>query len=211
MNEYYRMLMLRYRVPTFPIVVYLAPGAGGITSARHVERVFDREVNTFTYYPVGLPDLSAYDYFDTGNLLAPALGSLMRASELGRVAQKYRTLREVAQARIDEARKALLTNVVETYLLLDVNEIVEFDQLMALPEGEEVREMISVYEQRGIEKGIERGQRQTLLRQMTVKFGELPPAVREHIESIADSAELDRLTDLVVRASTLEEMGIHQP
>ena len=168
-------------------------------------------MNTFTYYPVSLPDLSADDYVDAGNPLAPALSSLMKRSRLGRVAQKYRTLREIAQARIDEARKALLTNVVETYLVLHGDETVQFDELVVLPEGEEVREMISIYEQRGIEKGIVRGQRQTLLRLMVVKFGELPPTVREHIESIADSVELDRLTDLAVSAAGLEEMGIHRP
>ena len=199
-------------------------------------------MNTFTFYPVGLPDLSADDYLETGNPLAPALSALMKTSRLGRVAQKYRSLREMALARIDDARKALLTNVVETYLILDAEESAQFEQLLVLPGGEEVAEMISVYEQRGIERGIEqgiergieqgiergieqgiergieqgieqgivRGKRQTLLRQMTVKFGELPAAVHEQLASLADSEELDRLADRVVRASSLAEMGLAQ-
>ncbi len=82
--------------------------------------------------------------------------------------------------------------------------------------------MISVYEQRGIEKGIEqgieqgieegieRGKRQTLLRLMAVKFRELPKTLSEYIETQASSEEVDRLTDTVIRASILEEMGLAQ-
>ena len=144
----------------------------------------------------------------------------MRTSRLGKVAQKYQSLREMAQSRVDDAHRALLTNVVETYLILNADESAQFEHLITLPGGEEVVEMISVYEQRGIqkgmvkgiekgmEKGIAHGTRQTLLRQMAVKFGELPISVREHIESRADTTELNRLTDLVVSASSLDEMSL---
>src|SRR4051794_35121014 len=39
MHEYYKMLGLRHRVPIYPIVIYLAPGAGGLTAEQHEERV----------------------------------------------------------------------------------------------------------------------------------------------------------------------------
>jgi len=72
----------------------------------------------------------------------------------------------VARARLDEARSALLTNVIETYLPLKATDQDEFQRLVAFPDGKEIREMISVYEQRGIERGIERGKREALLRLM---------------------------------------------
>jgi hypothetical protein len=224
MCEYYWMLRLRHRLPIFPIVVYLSPGAGGLTPERHVESVFDYEVNVFSYQAVGLPDLNADDYQTIDNPLGPALSALMKTSRLGKVAQKYHSLRAMARSRIDEARKALLTNVIETYLTLEADEQVKFKELIAAPEGKEVSEMISIYEQRGIEKGIEqgiekgieqgieqgivRGKRDSLLRQMRLKFGGLPDQARKHIESLVDMHELDRLTDRVLQASNLDEMQL---
>jgi 4-hydroxy-tetrahydrodipicolinate synthase len=134
-------------------VIYLSPGTGGLTTERHEERVFEREVNVFTYNAVGLPDLSADDYQESGNPLGPALGALMKTSRLGKVAQKYQALRAMAASRVDEARKALLANVVETYLILADDEQTALKAMVSRPEGEEVRAMISVAEQLSQSRG----------------------------------------------------------
>ena len=72
--------------------------------------------------------------------------------------------------------------------------------------------MITVYEQRGIEQGIEQGivigERRTLLRQMNQKFGPVPEAIVARIQSISDVAELERLSDQILQATTVEEMGL---
>jgi hypothetical protein len=123
---------------------------------------------------------------------------------------------------LDAARLALLTNVVESYMKLDGQEQSQFVELVAAPGGEEVKEMISVYEERGIEKGIEqgiekgieqgiaRGKQDTLLRQMNLKFGPLPAALREQVESVTDTQVLDYLTDRILSANTLDEMQLPQ-
>jgi flagellar biosynthesis/type III secretory pathway protein FliH len=139
----------------------------------------------------------------------------MRTSRLGKVAQKYQALRAMAASRVDEARKALLANVVETYLILADDEQTDLEQLVSRPESEEIREMISVYEQRGIDKGIERGieqglargKRETLLRQMRHKFGDLPEAVSARVEAVFDMNELDRLLDGVLEAESIAALG----
>ncbi len=232
MFEYYLMLKLRHRLPIYPIVIYLSGGSGGLSIERHEERVFEELINTFTYRTVGLPDLSADEYLARESPLAPALGALMKPSRLGPVAQKYESLRKLAVARLDDARRAVLTNIVETYLALDPAEQSEFERLLAEPAAAEVREMISIYEQRGIEQGIERGieqgiergieqgiergieqgiaigERRTLLRLLQLKFGDLPEAVRARIEALTDTAELDRLSDRILHASSLAEMGL---
>ena len=204
------MLKLRHRVPVYPIVVYLAPGAGGLTAEQHEERVFDEQVDLFTYRAVGLPDLLADDYQESENPLGPALSALMKPSRLGRVVQGYRILRAMARAQLDEARRALLTNIIETYLPLKAEERAELRQMIAAPEGKEIQDMISVYEQRGIEIGIEQGKRESLLKLMRHKFGELPDEVTRRIEAITDSNELDRLMGRVLDSSTLEELDLSE-
>ena len=109
----------------------------------------------------------------------------MKPSRLGSVVQKYRSLRAMARARLDGARRALLTNIIETYLPLEADEQDELRRMIAAPEAKEIRDMISVYEQRGIEKGIEqgiargieRGKRESMLILMRHKFGKLPDEV----------------------------------
>lgn len=182
MFKYYMMLRLRYNLPVKPIVVYLSPGAGGLVREQYIDRIFDEEVNVLYYNAIGLPDLQADDYQELENPLGPGLSALMKTSKLGRVAHKFQSLRAMARSHIDPARKALLNNVVETYLTLNDAEKSELQEIIGTPEGEEVRTMISVYEQRGIDKGIEkgreegietgvvRGKRDTLLRLMRRKF-----------------------------------------
>lgn len=228
MFEYFMLFRLRHQLHILPIAVFLSPGSGGLTKERHVERLFDRDVSVFTYDAVGLPDLNADDYQTKDNPLAPALSALMRPSALGKVAQKYQSLRAMAQSGVDEARLALLTNVVETYLILDAVERQRFEALISTPEGAEIKQMISIYEQRGIEKGIEqgiekgieqgiqkgieqgvvRGKRETLLRLLERKFGALSERVRTRVEQITGTEELDRLSDAILTSQSLADMGM---
>ena len=76
--------------------------------------------------------------------------------------------------------------------------------MIATPEGEEIRRMISVYEQRGIEQG----KQESLLKLIRHKFGKLPGEVTRRIEAITDPNELDRLMVQVVDSPTLEDLDL---
>jgi hypothetical protein len=117
-------------------------------------------------------------------------------------------LRRAVALPVDEARRSLIAYTIESYLGLDEREAEEYGRELALPELEEVREMINIYEQRGIEKGIVAGKRDTLLRLMGRKFGQVPADVRNRILEMTDEAELDRLTDVVLDAKSIDDMGI---
>ena len=114
--------------------------------------------------------------------------------------------------RMTERQKVVSINVIEAFLVLDDQQQAEFDALLATPEGKEVRDMITVYEQRGIEKGIEQGvvlgKRETLLRLMRQKFGELRGKVQKDVEAISDTRELDKLLDRLMTATNLDGMGL---
>jgi hypothetical protein len=133
--------------------------------------------------------------------------ALMRVSRLGKAVQKIWILRKTAQSEVDEARKFLLVNLIETYQKLNRAEDVEFQRLVKQPGTEEIKEMISVYEERGIAKG----KRETLLRQLQHKFGDLPKRVTARIEATKSEAKLDALLDRILDANSLEEMGLTKP
>lgn len=91
MFEYYALLRLRQKKRVFPVVVYLVPGAGGITVETYTERFFEddeQEILSFRYHCVGLPDLAADDYQELDNPLAPALSALMKPGALRRACRR---------------------------------------------------------------------------------------------------------------------------
>lgn len=78
--------------------------------------------------------------------------------------------------------------------------------------SEEVREMMTVYEERGIEKGLSQGlsqgKQEMLLHQMRLKFGNVPEAVVQKIESIEDPELLDELSGRLLFVNALDEMDL---
>ncbi|MEW6168599.1 MAG: DUF4351 domain-containing protein, partial [Pseudomonadota bacterium] len=79
--------------------------------------------------------------------------------------------------------------------------------------AERVKEWTREWEQQGLEKGMQQGLQQglqqgeaaVLLRQLTRKFGELPPQVRRRIES-ADAETLLLWSERVLDATTLDDV-----
>ncbi len=204
MSEYYMLLRLRRRLPVLPIVVYLVAGAGGLTREVHTEAVFDTTVLRFEYEAVGLPDLEAEDYVKLDNPLAPALSALMRPGPTGRLAQKLQSLRRVLSSDVDEARKSLLVNLIQTYSPLNVAEEAELNAQIEPQTRQEVEAMLMTWE----DTVIARGKRDTLLRQLRHKFGDLPADLEARVKSIETVDELDQLLDQVVDARSLDEMRL---
>ena len=76
--------------------------------------------------------------------------------------------------------------------------------------------MADVLMERGRKEGQRKGERkagletrrQTLVRQLGRRFGDVPPEVVSAVESTADVDQLDTWLDRLVTASTLEELGI---
>jgi hypothetical protein len=79
-----------------------------------------------------------------------------------------------------------------------------FLRLLGQQELQGVTEMLTVYEERGILKG----KRDALLMQLRIKFGDLPEAVVARVQTLDTEAVLDVLLERVLRAATLEDMGL---
>lgn len=203
MFEYYALLRLRYKLPVVPVVVYLTAGAGGLHEAIYEETLFGRTIVTFRFSSIGLPDLAADDYRDLDNPLAPAVSALMRPSALGRTFQKAFGLRRVLHSAVDEARKALLINIIETYVTLDTTEEDAFRRLLGQEQLQEVTQMLTVYEERGILMG----KRDMLLKQLQFKFGALPEDIVAKVQALSTEAELDRLSERLLSAQDLADLG----
>jgi hypothetical protein len=193
MFEYFAMLWLRYRLPIFPVAIFLSPGVGGITEETFEQRLFGRAVLTFRYNAIGLPDLSADDYLATANPLGPALSALMRPGGTGKAMRWAISLRAAGASGIDEARQALLMYILEQHLPLNAAEQDEFREIVKEPEYMETTRPLTFFERdamakgreegraEGIEQGVEQGvqegllqgQRNALRTLLRARFGEL--------------------------------------
>ncbi|MCS6861518.1 MAG: DUF4351 domain-containing protein [Abditibacteriales bacterium] len=220
MLRYYMMLHLRYNLPVMPIVVHLARGAGGLGTEVYEQMLFGQQVLRFEYWRVGVADLSAEVYLPSNNPLAFGLAALMEPGERRPAELKVACLLGIARALIDEARKALLLNCVETYLALDEKEQALYEELVAQSEQREVSKMLMTYEervmqrgiavgeQRGIAIGIVRGKQETALRLLRKKFGTLPKTVEARVQAMKTEAELDALLDAILTAQSLDDLGL---
>ncbi len=227
MYEYYALLWLRVKIPIFPVALYLSPGAGGLTEEVYKASLFEKDILTFNYSVVGLPDLLADDYLTSGNPLGASLSSMMKPSKFGRQAQKYQTLLQLSTSPMDPARKSLLAFLVESNLTLSQSDEAEYKKLSIRGDIGKAYEMInvdelfrehykSIYEKRGLEQGIEQGirkgllqgERNIMLKLLTQKFGEIPDSVVKKIEAIDSEVELENLSKSILDAKTLADMRL---
>ena len=227
MAEYFMLLRLRFRMPVFPVVIYLQRGAGGIGTDRYQESVLGVPVLSFDYQRIGVPDLNEAEQAKD-NPLHYGLAALMKRGTKSKARHKAECLLGIARALVDEARRSLLINCVEAYLPLSEEEEQTFIRLTQKPELKEVTPMLNVYEIRGEARGLAQGEarglaqgeaqgeargalrakRETALMLLSIKFGSLAPAVTERVQNIESEADLDQLLSGILQAPTLEELGL---
>jgi len=217
MWEYYCLLRMRKKLPVLPIVIYLAPGAGGLVRETHSESLFGETFLEFAYRAIGLPDLSAEEYIVQDNPLAMALSALMKATARSKVDRKIQALGRLFEAELNDAEKRLLSSVVDSYLELTEEEEIEMEQKLqdpTLPPA--YRNWVPSWAkdahrqgiEQGIERGIERGRHEVVLRLIALKFGEPSPATVAAVEAIRGKQRLDDLLNAIFAARSLEEVEL---
>ena len=83
MFEYYALLWSRYKIPNFPIVLYLDGGDAGTSQEEYRVRLFGRDVLRFRYESVRLERLNVEEYLRQGGPVGAALAALMDRSSSG--------------------------------------------------------------------------------------------------------------------------------
>jgi flagellar biosynthesis/type III secretory pathway protein FliH len=150
-----------------------------------------------------------------------ALSALMKPGENSRdsVERKWKAIRTILRSRVSESGKILLTNVVHNYSPLSPPEAVQYEQLVATTATKEERNMISYWEQlglekglrqgieQGIEQGVQQGQRAIVTDLLESKYGNLSDTVTARVQSMTET-ELSSLARRILTASTLTELGL---
>ncbi len=116
MYRYFTMLWLRHAVPIVPIVIYLRGGREGVAVHQYMMHSFELEQVRFRYRSVALARLEVQSYVASGNAVAAALAALMnRRDTKDTLTLRAVMFQRIAESVLDDARKLLLTNMIETY------------------------------------------------------------------------------------------------
>ena len=96
---------------------------------------------------------------------------------------------------------------VVLYLPIDETEEEEFQQLIRKEEVEVMR-FITSWERKGIAEGELKALRETLLRQLRIKFSDVPPAIEQRVLAIEETEKLGKLLGQLIQARSIEQMGL---
>jgi len=216
MFEYYSLLRARYKLPIFPIVVYLSRGKKGFAVEDYRETLFGTDILLFRYQSVWLARLAAEEYLDRGGPVAAGLAALMNRSARSRrrslESLRLSMLWNVVESALDEARQFLLIDLIETYFPLSDREKERYQRLVSGKENRKVQDVELTWAERLREEGREAGEvagkRKALLQQLAAKFGPLSEAAKGQVEGIESVDDLDALLTRVLTAKSLDEMEL---
>ena len=180
-------------------------------------KLFGREQLRFQFPAVALARLEAREYLEKGGAVAAALASIMSRRRAGERVDLQLMMRErVALSGLDDARKVLLLNLIETYFVLTAAERRKLERRLSEKRYREVKKMQLTWLEKierqgrkeGEKAGLLKGKRDTLLRLLTTKFGPLPKETVSRLREIESLRQLDVYLDRVLDARSLSEMGL---
>ena len=207
MFDYYIQLRRDNDLPVLPIALFLRVGLDGIGWDAYEEFFWEHRIIRFDYAYVGLPALDGEAFATGENLVGVALSALMR-NPADRKAELYAEgLKRIAGSGENDYRRFLLAECLEAYAELDESQKERLQGLLHTESYREIEPLMKTTYERGIEDGIEEGERRAALRLMAAKFGPLTAKVKQQVEALSSTALAQLQLDLL-NAQSLEELHL---
>jgi hypothetical protein len=196
------------RAPAYLFARCNYPSPRRSAAQRHQLGIGRRSILSFEYQVVQLNHLAWRDCLGHPNPLAAALMAHMRIARHERWQVKAAALKQVLDLTLKTAQRQMLAAFISLYLPLNAQETAQFEAAVATwqPHTKEaVVELISEWEQKGIEQGIEQGlaqrrlaeRRDLVLRQLERRCGPLPAHVQAAITALSPERLLVLSEDLL--------------
>jgi predicted transposase/invertase (TIGR01784 family) len=156
---YFSRLHQKHLKRIYPIAIFSYDEPYKEAEHHYVVEFPDRKVLDFNFMAIQLNRLDWRDFLDRSNPVAAALMSKMRIAQRDRPKVKAECLRLLVTLRLDPAKTRLISKFVDSYLRLDVQEEEMFQaeiDTMGLAQKEEIMQVTTSWEEKGLEKGLER-------------------------------------------------------
>jgi hypothetical protein len=223
--RYFSAIFQKHGLSVYPIVVYSHDAPNKPQPGVYKIDFPDGEVLRFRYRVVQLNRLPWRRFVDSRNPAASALMAKMKVAERDRPKVKAECLRLMVTLRLDPVRMRLIAGFVDTYLRLNQAEEERFHREMggakwSVKEREAVVEIVTSWEQRGIEKGLAQGieigrqagqveaLRAALIDVLGWRFGDLDESLTVRLAAIDSVERLRALTHQALTAGSIRELGI---
>lgn len=218
MYDYFAMLRLKFRLPVLPMAVFLRPGFGGIGKGQYTETILGLKVLDFEFHQIALPDVP-YSQASPNNPVTHALAPLLRDRPVDPVDLLFTSLHGITLTATDEARQELLTVFVSAYVPLSSEQDADLSSRLKDNQNQEVRRMLTIWQQRGREEGREEGRvegraeglRNAVGITLTDRFAPPPPQVEAALRRINDEVLLSELLRDALSTSSLQEFQSRLP
>jgi len=187
MFKYLCQLYIRHGKPVIPIVIFSDDAKWSKpVSDTFLIKFNDIEYVHFFYHQFKLKHLNWKSYINSNNPLIYALMAKMDYNKKDIVRLKTDFLRLVLKSEKNEARRQVLVEFIENYVILKGDELEKFTAIVeSRQELKEIKKMVTVYEERGIQKGLQKGSITTaqsdVIEVLEVKFGNVPYPIKEKI------------------------------
>ncbi len=205
MHDYYEDVRRRHSeaaIYSLAVLVYRTRGAP--RAGRFAEERDGEVYHWFEYGIIPLADLDARDYVDSQNPLAHGLMGFFRRRGFDAARLRAESFRNVLRLTEGEpVLRHMLLVALERYFVLTPEQRDRFERLVTRGDYEEVREVLTLTE----ERGMARGRQETLLDQLREKFGDVPEEIEGVVRSLQSAQEIRPYLRRVLLANTLEEMG----
>ena len=126
MFEYFTLIRLGHRLPTFPIAVYPERRSKPFEIESYREELFGHELLNFNYFHIGLPGLRVNDYWSDDNPVSRAFSSLMDRGDEDKIQQMTECYHRIYQSELEDDEKILLLYFIHTYYQLNLKNPISF-------------------------------------------------------------------------------------
>ena len=202
--RYFCTLFLKYSRPIYPIVVFSYDSPKRLDKSSFVLDFPNKQVLNFEYEIVQLNSLDWRDFLKHKNPVAAALMSKMSIDKRDRPKVKAECLRLLVTLKLNPAKMQLISGFVDTYLNLNQQEESVFQSeliTMDLQQQEQIMELTTSWEQKGIAKG----QSNLVIQQLNSKFGTLDSSVSDKIKNL-NSEQLNSLGLELLSFQSVDEL-----
>ncbi|BAZ22341.1 hypothetical protein NIES4073_32230 [Kalymmatonema gypsitolerans NIES-4073] len=132
----------------------------------------------------------------------------MQMSATERPQVKLTSLQLLTSLRLNPARVQLISGFIDTYLELNSQEEVVFQEQLATiepKEQEKVMQIVTSWMRKGLEQGEKQGELKLLMRQLNRRLGEISLQLKGKIENLS-TPELENLGEALLDFYSVEDL-----
>ncbi|WP_392530930.1 Rpn family recombination-promoting nuclease/putative transposase [Nostoc sp. C117] len=208
MFTYFARLHEKYALPIYPIVIYSHDSPKIAEPNSYRLELANKIILEFNYDVIQLNQLHWQDFVNQRNPVASALMAKMRMSGNERPQVKLTSLQLLTSLGLNAAQVQLISGFIDTYLELNSQEEVVFqEQLVTIEpkQQEEVMQIVTSWMRQGLEQGEKQGELKLLMRLLNRRLGEISPQIKGRIENLS-TPELENLGEALLDFSSVADL-----